>query len=184
MQFVLATAIALAIDMGSLVAPERPGVTNLGFEIAPTTIEERIDAGRVLLDAGEHAAALETLTPAAEAGDARAMAAIGLLYARGEGTTRDLAKGHLWLSAAAERDPQWHEAALTVRMHLALSGQAIPAPPQREENRRARVTPRFVTPVNSLVFPNTSRRAFARYTSGVDYSANRRAVNRNTIRGQ
>ncbi len=177
MHVVLATALAIAIDMGSLVAPERPNVTNLGFELAPVTIEERIDAGRDLLAAGDPTAALEALTPAAEAGDARAMAAVGLLYARGEGTEQDLATGYRWLSAAAGRDPQWRESALTVRMYLALSGEPVPATAQPAPVRRASGhAPRL----SAHAYLRPPQRIARRYTSGVDYSANRRAVNRNT----
>ena len=61
------------------------------------------DAGQAAFERGDIAAALETWRPLAEAGDARAQAAIGSLYIHGSGVAVDYAEALRWTRRAAEQ---------------------------------------------------------------------------------
>ena len=60
-------------------------------------------AGQDAYERGDIAAALEAWRPLAEAGDARAQAALGSLYVHGEGVPVDHAEGLRWTRLAAEQ---------------------------------------------------------------------------------
>ena len=61
------------------------------------------DAGRKAWDAGNPAQALSEWRKAADAGDRRAMLALGRLYAQGLGTPQDYVLAHMWFNLAASR---------------------------------------------------------------------------------
>ena len=59
------------------------------------------DAGRAAFERGDAAGALRAWKPLAEAGDARAQAALGSLYIRGEGIAADYGEALKWTRRAA-----------------------------------------------------------------------------------
>ena len=59
------------------------------------------DAGRAAFERGDADGALRAWKPLAEAGDARAQAALGSLYIRGEGITADYSEALKWTRRAA-----------------------------------------------------------------------------------
>lgn len=61
------------------------------------------DAGRAAFERGDAAGALRAWKPLAEAGDARAQAALGSLYVRGEGIAADYGEALKWTRRAALR---------------------------------------------------------------------------------
>ena len=61
------------------------------------------DKGQAAYERGDIAAALEAWQPLADAGDARAQAAIGSLYIHGQGVAVDYAKALRWTRRAAEQ---------------------------------------------------------------------------------
>ena len=61
------------------------------------------DKGQAAFERGDIAAALEAWQPLAEAGDARAQAAIGSLYINGQGVAVDYAEALRWTRRAAEQ---------------------------------------------------------------------------------
>ena len=61
------------------------------------------DSGQAAYERGDVAAALEAWLPLAEAGDARAQAAIGSLYIHGQGVPVDYAEALRWTRRAAEQ---------------------------------------------------------------------------------
>ena len=124
--------------------------------------------------------ALELLEPLAAQGDVRAQAAIGLLYARGEGTERDLAVAEYWLTRAAQQDQRWAE--IRDRVVIARSGAVTERTDPASSSHQDRRTQRFLR--NHTI---ETARQFQRNRRGValvDYGARRRAVNRNTVDGR
>ena len=61
------------------------------------------DAGKRAWEAGEPAEALAQWQAAADAGDRRAMLALGRLYLRGLGASQDYVLAHMWFNLAASR---------------------------------------------------------------------------------
>ena len=61
------------------------------------------DSGQAAYERGDIAAAIEAWRPLAEAGDARAQAAIGSLYIHGQGVSVDYAEALRWTRRAAEQ---------------------------------------------------------------------------------
>ena len=61
------------------------------------------DAGQAAFDAGRFDEAVEEWRAAADAGDARAMLALGRLHVRGVGAPQDYVAAHAWLNLAAGR---------------------------------------------------------------------------------
>ena len=73
----------------------------LALCIRPTVADW--DTGQAAYERGDIAAALEAWQPLAEAGDARAQAAIGSLYIHGQGVAVDYAEALRWTRRAAEQ---------------------------------------------------------------------------------
>ena len=63
------------------------------------------EAGRQAWDAGRPDEALAQWRAAADAGDRRAMLALGRLYAQGLGAPQDYVEAHKWFNLAASRAP-------------------------------------------------------------------------------
>ena len=61
------------------------------------------DDGQRAWDAGRHSEALRQWQAAANAGDAKAMLALGRLYGQGLGAPQDFGKAHMWFNLAASR---------------------------------------------------------------------------------
>ncbi len=87
-----ATALALGLAVGLAVTAPAPGSALADWE-----------SGQAAYERGDIAAALEAWTPLAEAGDARAQAALGSLYIHGQGVAVDHAKALHWTRLAAEQ---------------------------------------------------------------------------------
>jgi len=67
----------------------------------PAAARAEIETARDLMDAGEYAAAMEELIPAANAGNAEAEELIGVMYASGLGVERDDVRAFEWYLRAA-----------------------------------------------------------------------------------
>ena len=74
------------------------------------------DAGRKARDAGNPAQALSEWRKAADAGDRKAMLALGRLYAQGLGAPQDYVLAHMWFNLAAAQERDAIEAKLTPRL--------------------------------------------------------------------
>ncbi len=61
------------------------------------------EAGQRAWDAGRHSEALQEWQASANAGDAKAMLALGRLYVQGLGAPQNYVKAHMWFSLAASR---------------------------------------------------------------------------------
>ena len=72
-------------------------------------------------DAGRHSEALREWQAAANAGDAKAMLALGRLYMQGLGAPQDYIKAHMWFNLAASRGE-----AEAVTERDALAGRMAP----------------------------------------------------------
>ena len=90
------------------------------------------DAGQRAWDAGRPGEALTQWRTAADAGDRRAMLALGRLYAQGLGVLQDYIEAHKWLNLAASRG---EAAALDERD--ALASKMTPAQMARAQERAA-----------------------------------------------
>ena len=92
---------------GRLLRSLRPALLALAFALAApapglaSTAEWA--AGQAAYERGDFAAALQAWRPLAEAGEARAQAALGSLYIHGEGVPIDHAEGLRWTRLAAEQ---------------------------------------------------------------------------------
>ncbi len=75
--------------------------TAFAFGIGPAAADW--DKGQAAFERGDIATALEEWRPLAEAGDARAQAAIGSLYIHGQGVAVDYAEALRWTRRAAEQ---------------------------------------------------------------------------------
>ena len=68
-----------------------------------STAHSDYDDGQRAWDAGQHSEALREWQAAANAGDAKAMLALGRLYVQGLGVPQNYVQAHLWFSLAASR---------------------------------------------------------------------------------
>ena len=66
------------------------------------TAQADYDAGQRAWDAGRHSEALREWQAAANAGDARAMLALGRLYVQGLGAPQDYVQAHRWFNLAGQ----------------------------------------------------------------------------------
>ena len=98
---------------------------------SPVTTAD-FEAGRGAWDAGRPAEALAQWHEAADAGDRRAMLALGRLYLKGLGAPQDYVLAHMWLNLAASRG---EETALKERDALAAK---MTAAERAEAQERAR----------------------------------------------
>lgn len=71
------------------------------FLLLPNTLLAEIETARDLMDAGDYAAAMEQLLPAARAGNAEAEELIGVMYASGLGVERDDVRAFEWYLRAS-----------------------------------------------------------------------------------
>ena len=71
------------------------------FLCFPGTLLAEIETARDLMDAGDYAAAMEQLLPAARAGNAEAEELIGVMYASGLGVERDDIRAFEWYLRAS-----------------------------------------------------------------------------------
>ena len=83
-------ALAVSLALSALAAGLRPVAADW-------------ETGQSAYERGDMAAALEAWRPLAEAGNARAQAALGSLYIRGEGVAIDYAEALRWTRSAAEQ---------------------------------------------------------------------------------
>ena len=67
------------------------------------TAQADYEDGQRAWDAGRHSEALREWQAAANAGDARAMLALGRLYVQGLGAPQDYVQAHTWFNLAASR---------------------------------------------------------------------------------
>jgi hypothetical protein len=72
------------------------------FVIAPAPAMAGFDEGRAAFIKGDWQTVKAEMLPLAEAGDAKAQIAMGLLYARGQAVVQDWAKAVYWFSAAVQ----------------------------------------------------------------------------------
>ena len=66
-------------------------------------VTDQFQNGTAAFEAGQYAKARELWLPLAESGDARAQHAIGRLYEKGRGVSRDFAAAAVWYRKAAEK---------------------------------------------------------------------------------
>lgn len=66
-------------------------------------VTDQFQNGTAAFDAGQYAKARELWLPLAEKGDVRAQHAIGRLYEKGKGVSRDFAAAAVWYRKAAEK---------------------------------------------------------------------------------
>ena len=78
-------------------------VATFALLACPSAVLADYDAGQRAWDAGQPAQALEQWRSAADAGDDRAMLALGRLYVQGLGAPQDFVEAHKWLNLAASR---------------------------------------------------------------------------------
>ena len=83
-------ALAVSLALAALAAGIRPVAADW-------------ETGQSAYERGDMAAALEAWRPLAQAGNARAQAALGSLYIRGEGVAVDYAEALRWTRSAAEQ---------------------------------------------------------------------------------
>ncbi|MEM9303933.1 MAG: hypothetical protein AAGE01_17595 [Pseudomonadota bacterium] len=162
MMLLFAAALAAQLETMDITAEARGAPVNLGFETAAEGAEQAIERARVLLADDRHTEALELLTPLAEDGDSRAQAAIGLLYARGQGAEQDLKTARHWLEQAAAQDERWVRSLQVVSVAGGLVG--VGSGP-RVTTRRDRFRG---------AYPRFQERTYKRYTHTIDYIALRR----------
>ena len=67
------------------------------------TVQADYEAGQRAWDAGRHSDALREWQASANAGDARAMLALGRLYMEGRGVPQNYIRAHMWFNLAASR---------------------------------------------------------------------------------
>ena len=109
------------------------GMAVLALMLASPPLWADYDTGRKAWDAGNHAQALAEWRMAANAGDRRAMLALGRLYARGLGAPQDYVLAHMWFNLAASRGET-----AAVKERYAMAAKLTPAE-RAEAHRRARV---------------------------------------------
>ncbi|MEM9305507.1 MAG: hypothetical protein AAGE01_25585 [Pseudomonadota bacterium] len=86
--------------------------------------DPKLYAAYTLIKGGKARAAEPILIELAERGEPRAQAALGLLYARGDGVEQDLIAGFAWLTVAARSGHrEWSDAAN--RLEEAFSGRTL-----------------------------------------------------------
>ena len=71
--------------------------------VLPLSVQADYEAGQHAWDAGRTDEALTQWRAAADAGDQRAMLALGRLYVQGLGVLQDYVEAHKWLNLAASR---------------------------------------------------------------------------------
>ena len=88
--------------MRSVAGLLRAWVLALGLAFsAVVPAEAEYEVGQIAWDAGRPSEALAAWQSSAEAGDGRAMLALGRVYARGLGVPQDFVEAHKWLNLAA-----------------------------------------------------------------------------------
>jgi TPR repeat protein len=85
--------------------------------------QSRVAEGISLYDRGRFVEAAAMLGPEAEAGSTAAQFHLGLMHARGEGTSRDLAIAAMWMERAAEGG---HNHAQYIAGHMYAKGDGVP----------------------------------------------------------
>jgi len=88
--------LALTPSLAPILAP----TLALFLSFAAPALAE-IESARDLMDAGDYAAAMEALIPAANAGNAEAEELIGVMYASGLGVARDDVRAFEWYLRSA-----------------------------------------------------------------------------------
>lgn len=78
--------------------------------------------GMVAYNRGDYVPAVKLFRPLAQAGNAKAQHALGVMYRKGEGVTRSSAKAFMWFSLAAKKGDSQAQASLQE-----MSGQMTPA---------------------------------------------------------
>ena len=113
----------------------------------PSAVLADCDAGQRAWDAGQPAEALAQWRYAADAGDDRAMLALGRLYVQGLGASQDFVEAHKWLNLAASRSSAaaaGERDALSARMtpqQMATAQERAAGPPGGEAGRPAAEEP-------------------------------------------
>ena len=96
------------------------------------TAQADYDAGQRAWDAGRHSEALREWQAAANAGDARAMLALGRLYMQGLGAPQNYVQAHRWFNLAASRGE-----AEAVTERDALAGRMAPEQVAKAQDQAA-----------------------------------------------
>ena len=95
------------------------------FLLLPNTLLAEIETARDLMDAGDYAAAMEQLLPAARAGNAEAEELIGVMYASGLGVERDDIRAFEWYLRASMKGHPGAQSGLGWYYEV---GRGMPAP--------------------------------------------------------
>jgi uncharacterized protein len=90
---------------------------------ADSVDETAVAEALVFYEQGRFAEAHRAFEPPAAAGNASAQYHLGLLYARGEGVTRDFTEAAAWFTRAAEQD---HSHAQFIVGHMRARGEGVP----------------------------------------------------------
>ena len=75
----------------------------VGALVGATAFAGPLEDGMALYNRGDYVPAMALFRPLARAGDARAQAAIGAMYRKGQGVRKSAAHAFMWLSLASAR---------------------------------------------------------------------------------
>ncbi|QDW39493.1 sel1 repeat family protein [Bradyrhizobium sp. KBS0727] len=79
------------------------GVVAACLFVASSAVAGPLEDGMVAYNRGDYMPAIRLFRPLAEAGNPKAQGVMGVMYRRGEGVPRNLARAFMWFSFAAKR---------------------------------------------------------------------------------